>query len=405
VSGARSLRVALCGGYFLILLDVTVVNVALPRIGADLAADAAGRAWVVDAYTVPLAALLLVAGAVGDRVGHRRIVVAGFAGFGLASLVCAAAPSLPVLAVGRAVQGIAAALMLPGTLALLVDTARGADERPRLVGLWAAVGGTALPAGPLLGGLLVQAAGWRAVFWLNVPAIAAAIVPVLGARRPPRRPEAGRALVDWGGGAALVVLVGSAVAAIVEVRDRPGVSAGAAVPALLSVPVLRATERRTGRSLLEVPRGARRPLLAACGVAGLMNLCTVGSLFLLTQVFQDVHRTGPMAAGLLMLPAMAPLPLLGAPGGRLVQRFGAWPTAAAGLATAAVGLVVVSASLGGPSYPTLLPGLALWGAGLGVLAGSSAAAGFVRHTSLVLVGSAVAFGAAAAAVGGRRLRS
>ena len=115
------LTAALCGGYFLVLLDVTVVNVALPSIGAGFGVHSPGLVWVVDAYTVPLASLLLAAGAIGDRLGHRKIVIAGFLGFGLASVVCAIAPAWPVLVAGRALQGVCAALVLPGTLALLVD--------------------------------------------------------------------------------------------------------------------------------------------------------------------------------------------------------------------------------------------------------------------------------------------
>jgi MFS transporter, DHA2 family, methylenomycin A resistance protein len=440
-SGSRALRPALCAGYFLILLDVTVVNVALPRIGHDLDATVAGRAWVVDAYTVPLAALLLVAGAIGDRIGHRGVVVAGFVGFGIASVVCGSAPGLLVLALGRAVQGVAAALMLPGTLALLVDTAQDESERPQLVGLWAAVGGSGLAAGPFLGGLLVDLADWRAVFWLNVPVILLALLPVL--RTTGSREDAAKARVDWRGATVLAVLVGAGVSAIVEARDRPAVSLASALVALLAVPLLLVVERRAEPPLIQVPRGSRRPLAAAAGVAGLMNLCTIGSLFLLTQVFQDVDGLSPLRAGLLVLAAFVPLPLLGTPAGRVVRRWGAWPTSAAGLGVAAVGLLAMALSLGRPLYPVLVPALACWGAGIGLLtpgivtaaleslpdasgvasgasntarqvgnalgvaifsllAGSSGASGFATRTGLVLAGCAVAFAVTAGTVVGRR---
>jgi len=176
-------------------------------------------------------------------------------------VLCVVAPGLSTLAVGRLVQGSAAALMLPGTLALLVDTAADASERPRLVGLWAAVGGSALPAGPLLGGLLVEVAGWRAAFWLNAPVILAALVPVLGISQRYADRAGARTRVDWRGGVLLAVLVGSAVTAIMEVRDRPAVAASAAAAALLALVVLRAAERRADPPLLEVRPGARRPLL------------------------------------------------------------------------------------------------------------------------------------------------
>ncbi|GAA1516381.1 MFS transporter [Kribbella lupini] len=303
------LRIALCGGYFLVLLDVTVVNVALPELGAGLGTSSYGLAWVVDAYTAPLAVLLLVAGALGDRYGHRRFVLWGYVGFGAASVVCALAQALPMVIAGRAIQGVCAAFMLPGTLALLIAAAP--DERGRTVGLWAAVGGAALPAGPLLGGVLVDLAGWRAVFWLNVPFIAAALLPIVKLRERPKKPA--------------------------NRRLRPA----------LSVPV--------------------RALVPACAVAGVMNFCALGALFVLTQVFQTAHHLRPLAAGLLLLPAMLPLPVLGAPAGRLTDRLGPWRTSAAGLTIAATGFAGLAVTVGSPPGPALLGSLAVWGVGLGVL--------------------------------------
>lgn len=316
-----SATLGLCGGYFLVLLDVTVVNVALPQIGGGLHAATPGLAWVVDAYAVPLAALLLASGAIGDRLGHRRIVIAGFAGFGAASVLCALAPGLAMLTAGRALQGGCAALLLPGTLALLTEAVPTQRARSRIVGTWAAVGGAALPAGPVLGGLLTEVAGWRSVFWLNVPVIAAALIPVvqLPPRADRRRPDG---TVDWPGAAALVVMLACAVTAVLQAGASPVLSLAAAVSAVLAGGALICAERTTSRPLLRVPTRARGPLAAACAVAGLMNMCTLGSLFLLTQVFQDVHRLSPVSAGLLTLPAMLPLPLIGTPAGRLTSRIG-----------------------------------------------------------------------------------
>jgi DHA2 family methylenomycin A resistance protein-like MFS transporter len=356
--GKWPLTLALCGGYFLVLLDVTVVNVALPSIGSGLHASASGLAWVVDAYTVPLAALLLAAGAIGDRLGHRLIVLSGFFGFFVASVLCGLASAVPVLIVGRFLQGVSAALMLPGTLALLSSSAPDDRARARVVAVWAAVGGCALPAGPFVGGLLVQSLGWRAVFWLNVPVIIAALIPVLVTRGD--RPAAG-GRIDWLGAAVLVVALGAAVTAIIEERALVAVVAGLAGAGLWLV------ERRADPPLLAVPSPARGPLAAACAVAGLMNFCALGSLFLLTQIFQDVHGLSPLAAGLLLLPGMLPLPLLGAPAGRLVHRIGAWHTSAIGLTLAAAGFAGIALSISRPLYPVLIAALALWGAGLGVL--------------------------------------
>jgi DHA2 family methylenomycin A resistance protein-like MFS transporter len=357
---------ALCAGYFLVLLDVTVVNVALPQIGSDLHAGGTGTAWVVDAYAVPLAALLLASGAIGDRLGHRPVVIAGFAAFGAASVACALAPTIAVLVAARALQGVGAALMLPGTLALLVETTPDAEARARLVGVWAAVGGAALPAGPVLGGLLVQSAGWRAVFWLSVPVIALALVPVV---RLPGRGKTARAdgSVDRAGAALLVVGLGCAVTAIIQARDGLLPAALLALAALCAGGAFWRVERSAAHPLVDVPRGARRMLGAACLVGGLMNLCVLGSLFLLTQLFQDVRGLSPLRAGLATLPAMLPLPLLGAPAGRLIARIGVRRTGAVGLLGAAAGFAGIAATVSGADYVWLLCSLGLWGAGLGVL--------------------------------------
>ncbi|MYR06423.1 MFS transporter [Gordonia sp. SID5947] len=364
----RPLTLALCGGYFLVLLDVTVVNVALPQIGDELHAGSTGPAWTVDAYSVPLAALLLASGAIGDRIGHRRVVLLGMVGFGAASALCALAPTIGALVAARAVQGIGAALMLPGTLALLVDTSPDETSRNRLVGTWAAVGGAALPAGPVVGGLLVQAAGWRAVFWPSVPVIAAALVPVIRLRRTDPRSKRKQS-VKWIGAALLVTTLTCVVTAIIQAPSSliPTVILTAmAVCALLA---FRLAERRATHPLLPVPRPARGMLGLASLAAGLMNLCALGGLFLLTQVFQDVDRLNPLVAGLLTLPAMLPLPLLGAPAGRLATRIGVWPASAIGAVIAGAGMTGIAATLmsTGNGYIALILYLTLWGAGLGVL--------------------------------------
>ena len=379
----RPLVAALCCGYFLVLLDVTVVNVALPQIGAGLHTAGAGLAWVVDAYSVPLASLLLASGAIGDRLGHRDVVIAGFAAFGAASVLCALASDMAVLVAGRALQGAGAALALPGTLAVLASTAPDERARTRVVGIWAAVGGAALPAGPLVGGLLVEAASWRAVFWVSVPVILAALPPIVrlprdeGSRSQSpdgaRRDAVGRNGVDQGGAVLLVAGMGGAVTAVIEAGANVALAVAFGVLAVFAGAGFLGWERRATHPLLRVPRAARRPLAAACLVAGLMNLCSLGSLFLLTQTFQDVHRLSPLASGLLLLPAMLPLPLLGTTAGRLAGRVGAWRASALGLLVAAVGLAGVAVGLGGlrgiggPGYPLLLVSLAVWGTGLGLL--------------------------------------
>lgn len=323
---------SLCAGYFLVLLDVTIVNVALPSIGTSLGVGHGGLAWVVDAYTVPLAALLMVAGVVGDRIGHRPIVVAGFVLFGLASAVCAIAPTIGMLVLGRVIQGISAAMILPGTLALLTETARGPNERNRLVGIWAALGGIALPAGPLLGGLLVDTLGWRSVFWLNVPIVVLALIPVLSC--------------------------GSSTARHSTPSAKDPQATSSATTGNHSKAQSQANSERS------LPH-----LVCACAIAGLMNLTVLGTLFLLTQYLQTVRGLSPLFAGLATLPALVPLPLLGIVAGRMSGRLGVWRTSALGLSIGSIGFIGIGLVVAhGADRPVLLaPALAVWGCGIGLL--------------------------------------
>jgi DHA2 family methylenomycin A resistance protein-like MFS transporter len=315
----RTLVLGLCAGYFLVLLDVTVVNVALPQINSDLRAGQSGMAGVVNAYTLVLAALLLPFGVFGDRWGHRRVVVLGFLCFFLGSLACSLSPTIELLVAARALQGVGAAATMAGTLAMLSESAVDDRERSRLVGLWAALGGIALPLGPLLGGLLVDLGSWRAVFWLNLPIIVAALVPIIV--HHPASPR----LVPGSGDAA----------------------------------------RETGRS--ESSHPSRIRLALACLVAGLLNFCVLGTLFLLTQHFQDVRGLSPFQAGLATLPALVPLPFFGALSGTISNRLGVWRTSALGLIVAGVGLGLMGLTVPGPSLWGLSLTLVVWAIGVGVL--------------------------------------
>src|SRR3954453_12616643 len=166
--------IVMCAGLFLVQLDVSIVNVALPSIRADLHTSAGGLQWVVDAYALALAGLMLAGGTVGDLYGHRRVVLAGFAAFGAASLAAGLAAGEGALVAARVAQGVGALLLLPGPLAIIADTFPDAASRARAIGIWAAVAGLSLPAGPIVGGLLVSGPGWRWVFFVNLPIVAVA---------------------------------------------------------------------------------------------------------------------------------------------------------------------------------------------------------------------------------------
>jgi DHA2 family methylenomycin A resistance protein-like MFS transporter len=359
--------VTMCTGYFLVLLDVTIVNVALPHIGTGLRAGVSGLQWVVDGYALALAALMLAGGTVGDIRGHKRIVLSGLALFGLASLGCGLAPSIGALVGLRVLQGVGAALMLPGTLAVINNAYPDKRQRARVIGIWAGIGSVALPAGPLLGGALIQAVGWRAVFFINVPVVVLAIVIAVVTVR-----ESGgqtRRRLDALG----VVLGGTLLAAITFAFIEAG---HAGVNAAVTIAVVSAVG--LGVAFLLVERSREQPMLplalfrrptftAANAVAGAMNCVTLGLLFVLILYLQDLRHLTALTAGLALLPLFLPLSVLAPLTGRLTARVGArWPMIG-GLATAAAGIALIALAGASSAYLELLPALLLWGAGLGLL--------------------------------------
>jgi DHA2 family methylenomycin A resistance protein-like MFS transporter len=355
----RVLLVTMCVGYFLVLLDVTAMNVAVPRIGSEFGVGGGSLAWVVTGYSVPFAALLLVAGATGDRIGHRPMVRTGLAVFGVASLGCALAPGVGWLIAARAVQGAGAALLLPGTLAVIAAAYPDAAARAKAIGLWAAIGGLALPAGPVLCGFLVTAAGWRSVFWLNLPIVAAA--SAAAAVVLPRDPGDRARRPDWLGAVLGTACLGLLVAGVAE-SAWPMVAAGAVVAV-----VFVAAERRAREPMLPLSFfGDRHFVLPNLG--GLvMNGATLGMMFLMTLYLQEIRGLDPLHSGLAILPECLPLVLIPPFAGALIARFGAATVATAGLAGTAAGIALLTFSGQATSYVALLPALTLWGIGLGTL--------------------------------------
>jgi len=370
--GARSERtvlVTMCVGYFLVLLDVTIVNVALPQIGSGLHTQVSGLQWVVDAYALALAALMLAGGTIGDLRGHKRVVLIGLAVFGLGSLGCALAPNVAALIAGRAMQGVGAALLLPGTLAIVSQTFPDRRAQARAIGVWAGVGSLALPAGPLLGGALIAAFGWRAVFMINVPivllAIAACVVVVKESAQPgTRRLDAAGAVL---GALFLLALTFAFIEGGRSGVARPGVVIAAACSvALLSAFVL--VERRRGeQAMLPLALFRHRAFSAANAAAGAMNLGTLGTLFVLTLFLQSVQHRSALNAGLSLVPLFAPLAILAPLAGRLTSRIGSRLPTVAGLTVAAGGLALLLPADAGSGYLVLLPAFLLWGIGIGVL--------------------------------------
>ncbi|MFE3781849.1 MFS transporter, partial [Amycolatopsis sp. NPDC059090] len=338
----------MCAGMFLVQLDVTVVNVALPTLGSELHADVPQLQWVVVGYSVVLAALLLTGGALGDVLGHRGVVLAGLGVFGAASAACGLAQSAGWLVAARAVQGVGAALLLPGTMAVITGTFPGRTERARALGIWAGISALALPAGPLLGGLLVQTAGWRPVFWLNVPIVAAAAVAT---RRlvPPDVRKPGR--VDVPGAATAALALGSGVYAVIAKTPWVGLLAVAAAVALVVV------ERHSAAPMLPLSLLRSRQTAGANLVSAAMNFVGLGSVLVFTLYLQDVLHADPIAAAVAVVPMFVPMVLLGPVSGRLTARFGPRPQIVAGLLLGVAAMLNLLRIGPGTGYWTLLPTL------------------------------------------------
>lgn len=345
------------------MLDSTVVNVALERIGRDLDADFAALQWIVNGYTLSLAALILLGGALGDRFGRRRVFVIGVIWFATASALCGLAPNAPLLVVARALQGVGGALLTPGSLALIAASFRS-EDRSKAVGTWSGFSGVAAAVGPFVGGALV-AWNWRAVFWVNVPV--AIVVVLITLRHVPesRDPDAvggidvaGTVLGALGLGAVTFALTsgGSGLTATVLVSGLVGV---AALVAFLVV------ESRTRHPLVPLSMFAN-PLFRATNLVTLMVYAGLGVFFfLLVLQLQTVSGFSPTLAGTALLPVTALTLLLSARAGALSDRIGPRLLMTVGTFLVALGFVLATRVGPGASYLTdVLPATVALGLGL-----------------------------------------
>ena len=365
----QAVLVVMCVGYFLVLLDVTIVNVALPKIASGIGANVSSLQWVVDGYALALASLMLAGGTVGDLHGHKRIVLSGLVVFGIGSLGCAIAPGVAVLVAARAVQGVGAAMLLPGTLAIISHAFPEGPEQARAIGIWAGIGSLALPAGPLLGGALIDGFGWRAIFFINVPIVVVSLLAALAVVQESTDPQ-GRRLDARGVSLGVLTLVATTFAFIQGGRSGAG-SPAVIAAAILAVVLLGAfliTERTRGDdAMLPLPLFRRPDFSVANGAAGTMNLGTLGTLFVLTLFLQSVQHHSPLVAGLWIVPLFLPLAVIAPLAGRLTSRIGSRLPVAIGLAVAAVGLALLVTANPSSSFLVMLPEFLLWGIGLGVL--------------------------------------
>lgn len=349
-------------GSGLVLLESTVVTIALPSLGADLDASMAQLQWTVNAFTLTLSALILVGGSLGDRFGRRRVYLVGVAWFGAASLLCGLAPTADALIVARGLQGVGGALIVPGSLAL-VQNAFHSDDRNRAIGWWAGTSGVAGAAGPLVGGALVDAAGWRWVFFVNVP-LAVLLAVLLVTRVPESRVPGRPPRFDVAGGVlAVTALAGLTYALTQTAAGGPALVIGLAASAVFAAFLL--VERRSPAPMLPLSLFASRQFSAANLASFLVYGALAGAFFLLPIQLQVTAGFSAWTAGLALLPLPVLTLLLSPYGGELTTRLGARTPLLAGSLVCAAALVLSTRIEAGAGYlADVLPVIVLVGIGV-----------------------------------------
>ncbi|MGW2559921.1 MFS transporter [Streptomyces sp. NPDC001514] len=363
----RLLILAICCMSLLIVsLDNTVLNVALPSMRRELGATVAGMQWTIDAYTLVLASLLMLAGSTADRIGRRKVFKTGLVLFTLGSVLCSLAPNLESLVAFRMIQAVGGSMLNPVAMSIITNTFTAPRERARAIGAWGGVVGISMAAGPLIGGLLTETVGWRSIFWINVPVGLTALlltwryVPESRAPKPRRPDPVGQLLV--------IALLGSVTYAIIEAPDK---GLGAVLPfaaiAVLALAGLLAYEPRRHEPLIDLRFFRSAPFSGATVIAISAFAALSGFLFLNTLYLQEVRGLSALQAGLYMLP-MAALTFVCAPlSGRLVGGRGPrLPLIVAGVSMAASGLLFAAFEAETSTRP-LFTGYVLFGLGFGMV--------------------------------------
>jgi EmrB/QacA subfamily drug resistance transporter len=363
----RQILLVLCLSLLVVVIDNTILNTALPTLARVLHASTSSLQWITDAYTLCFAALLIPAGALGDRYGRRRSLLGGLAVFALGSAAAAFAPGTGLLLGARIVMGLGAAFVMPATLSIL-NAVFPPKERPQAIAAWSAVTGIGIVVGPTLGGLLLSHFWWGSVFLVNLPLVAIALAGVM--LIVPETAEPGGHRLDLAG----AVLVGGAlfaiVDAIIEAPDRGWTAAltlAELAAGLATLGIFVRWELRAAHPLVDLKIFASRAFSTAAASVTVIFFALFGSLFVLTQYLQLVHGYSPLSAGLRALPfalaigAMSPLSPI------LAKRFGSRLVISAGMALMGLGLLDLSTVGVHTSYPPLALAVAIMGAGMGLV--------------------------------------
>ena len=358
----------LCVSLLIVTLDNTVLNVALPTLAGKLSASTSDLQWIVDAYVLVFAGLMLVSGSLADRVGRKRTFLAGLAAFAACSVWAAYSGTVGSLIAARAAMGIGAALIMPATLAIITSTFTAARERQRAIGLWAATSGAGIALGPIVGGLLLQYFWWGSVFLINIPIAAAGFAFALPLVPDSKNPSAQRP--DLVGSLLSIAGLGLLLYAIIEAPAHGWTSAlvlttGTAGLVILVGFVL--WERASTHPMLNLHFFRDRNFSAPIASVSLTMFGLFGALFVLTQFLQFRLGYTPLQAGLRMLPAAGAIVLVAPVSSALVRAFGTKVTIAAGMLLAGAGLWQMSAVTITAGYGGIVAGMALLGVGAGLI--------------------------------------
>jgi len=348
-------------------LDATVVGIALPAIGRDFHVGEASLQWVVDAYTLSLAGLLLLGGTLGDRYGRRRVFAIGTVWFAIASLLCGVAPDATTLILARALQGVGAALLTPGSLAIL-QASFIEEDRFKAIGAWSGLGGLATAVGPFVGGWLISAVSWRLVFFINLP-VAAAVVAIAARHVPESRAPGEPGPLDVPGAVSVTgALVGITYGLIAA--SGQGWSSAPVLVSLLGGAFLLAAflliESRRRDPMLPLGVFASRQFSAANAVTFVVYGALGGTLFLLPTVLQEVAGYSPLASGAALLPVTVIMLALSARSGALAARIGPRLQMSVGPLVIAAGLLLLARATGGSYLTDVLPAVLVFGLGLAI---------------------------------------
>jgi EmrB/QacA subfamily drug resistance transporter len=381
----------LCLSLLVIVVDTTIVNVALPTLARQLHATTSGLQWIVDGYTLAFASLLLLAGALADRFGRHRALAAGLAAFAAASLAAALTRTTGELVAARAAMGVAAAFIMPATLSILTNVFTDRAERAKAIGLWAAVSGLGVAIGPVAGGWLLAHFSWDSIFLVNLPIAGTALLVgrwlVPASRAPvPRR-------LDLAGAALSVTALAALTYTLIQAPADGWTSAATVVHAVVAAVLLAAFtawETRSSHPMLPLALFRDRAFAGAAGAIMLLFFALTDGVFLLTQIYQFVLGYSPLAAGVRTLPSAAMLAVASPIGARIARRFGTHVPVMAGLALMTVGLMLFAMATANATYGNYGTAMIILSAGIGLA--MAPATDSVMHSlppALAGIGSAV----------------